>query len=54
MIEKTGDFWKSQDQGAATAVVAAFDPALSCKFYPTPKNITSLTKYLTQHSKVPT
>ncbi|KAI9760384.1 MAG: hypothetical protein M4579_001680 [Chaenotheca gracillima] len=29
VIDKTGDFWKSQDQGAATMLVAAFDPALN-------------------------
>ena len=28
-IGKTGGFWKSQDQGAATMLVAAFDPALN-------------------------
>ena len=29
IIGATGDFWKSQDQGAATMLVAAFDPALN-------------------------
>jgi hypothetical protein len=28
VIAGTGDFWKSQDQGAATMLVAGFDPAL--------------------------
>ncbi|KAH7360887.1 short-chain dehydrogenase [Rhexocercosporidium sp. MPI-PUGE-AT-0058] len=29
LIKKTGKFWKSGDQGAAGALVAAFDPALN-------------------------
>ncbi|MCJ1394680.1 hypothetical protein MMC18_007560 [Xylographa bjoerkii] len=28
MLEKSSDFWKTQDQGAATMLVAAFDPKL--------------------------
>jgi hypothetical protein len=27
-IRKTSPFWKNHDQGAATVIVAAFDPAL--------------------------
>ncbi|KAI1627958.1 short-chain dehydrogenase [Exophiala viscosa] len=29
IIEKTGDFWKNQDQGGATTLVAALDPKLA-------------------------
>lgn len=32
LIKKTGKFWKSGDQGAAGALVAAFDPALNGRF----------------------
>ena len=28
-IRKTSPFWKNHDQGAATILVAAFDPALN-------------------------
>jgi hypothetical protein len=31
-IRKTSSFWKDHDQGAATSVVAAFDPALNSEF----------------------
>ena len=33
-IRKTAPFWKNHDQGAATTLVAAFDPSLN-----TPKGI---------------
>ena len=28
-VDSSGTFWKSQDQGAATILVAAFDPGLN-------------------------
>lgn len=30
-IRKTSPFWKNHDQGCATSLVAAFDPALDSK-----------------------
>lgn len=30
-ISKTSPFWKNHDQGSATILVAAFDPALNSK-----------------------
>jgi hypothetical protein len=32
-IRKTSTFWKNHDQGAATVLVAALDPALNGKCY---------------------
>jgi hypothetical protein len=31
-IRKTSPFWKTHDQGAATVLVAALDPAMESKF----------------------
>jgi hypothetical protein len=31
-IRKTSPFWKNHNQGAATVIVAAFDPALDGEF----------------------
>jgi hypothetical protein len=33
-IKKTSKFWKNHDQGSATSLVAAFDPALQRRFSP--------------------
>lgn len=34
LIASTGKVWKSRDQGAATAIVAAFDPKLNGRLLP--------------------
>jgi hypothetical protein len=35
-LSKTSSFWKNTDQGAATMVVAAYDPALTGTNHPSP------------------